>query len=281
MRRLNACLFAVLLTGAALASPPVKAGALPRAASVSVCADQFLLMLADKAQITSLSWQAESPISFYADEAKGVPQNKGSAEELLLQGAQLVVMNQGSGTALKAVLQRFGVGVFELPLSARFEEVEEAVLKLSAALGWPGRGEALVTEMQARLAAAERTARPAGPLTLYYRAGGGGAGSNTFVHAVMEKAGLRNMQAEIGHQGWRSLPLEHAVLDPPQAFVTSFFDSPFASVRSAFRFNPVFWELAEGKPLYEVPGKFWPCSSPLLVDAAEALADQRKKESGS
>lgn len=279
MRRRSTFLFAALVAGMALLSP-VQAGALPRAASVSVCADQFLLMLADKAQITSLSWQVEAPISFHAEEAKGLPQNKGSAEELLLQDAELVVMNQGSGTALKAALRRFGVDVFELPLSTRFEEVEETVLKLAAALGRPGRGKALVGEMRARLAAVESAARKKGPLTLYYRAGGGGAGAGTFVHSVMEAAGLRNMQAEIGHQGWRSLPLEHAVLDPPQAFVTSFFDSPFASVRNAFRFNPVFWSLAEDKPLYEVPGKFWPCASPLLVDAAETLAAQVKKESG-
>ncbi|MGK2740474.1 ABC transporter substrate-binding protein [Tepidicaulis sp. LMO-SS28] len=280
MRRRSTFLVIALSAGLSLLSP-AEGQALPRAASVSVCADQFLLMLADKAQITSLSWQVDSPISFYAEEAKGLPQNKGSAEELLLQDAELVVMNQGSGTALKAALRRFGVEVFELPLSTRFEEVEETVLKLSAALGRPGRGKALVAEMRARLAAVKSAVREKGPLTLYYRAGGGGAGADTFVHAVMEAAGLRNMQAEIGHQGWRSLPLEHAVLDPPQAFVTSFFDSPFASVRSAFRFNPVFRELAEGRPLYEVPGKFWPCSSPLLVDAAETLAAQRRKETGS
>jgi len=281
MRLRNAHLLAMLFMGMVLFPPTAQAGALPRVAAVSVCADQFLLMLADKRQITSLSWQAESPISFHAEAAKGIPQNKGSAEELLLQNAELVVMNQGSAAALKDVLQRFGVKVFELPLSVRFGEVEETVLKLSEELGRPERGAALVAEMRARLAAIESSAPEKGPFALYYRSGGGGAGADTFVHTVMEEAGLRNMQAEIGHQGWMSLPLEHAVLDPPKAFVTSFFDSPFASVRSAFRFNPVFWELAEGKPLYEVPGEFWPCASPLLVNAAEALADQLRKESGS
>src|SRR5690606_35208194 len=78
-------LAAVLMTAAVA---PATAAA-PRVASYGLCADQMALMLADRAQIAAVSDQATSPLSHYADRAKGLPVTRGSAEEIIASGAQV------------------------------------------------------------------------------------------------------------------------------------------------------------------------------------------------
>lgn len=58
--------------------------ALPRVASSGLCADLMLLLLADDAQIVSLSAQSTGPLALYADKARRFPRL------LVLQGGRLV-----------------------------------------------------------------------------------------------------------------------------------------------------------------------------------------------
>ena len=57
-------------------------------------------------------------------------------------------------------------------------------------------------EMTARREALERQPKDNMPRALYISPGGGGAGANTYIHAVLELAGVRNLQAELGFTGW-------------------------------------------------------------------------------
>lgn len=270
MRKWLAAAF-VLVCGAAVS--PAAAGSLPKVASVNICADQFLMMLADPSQIASLSWQSSSDLSFFAAEASAFQQNRGTAEELLDRDIDVLVLADYGDQQLKKIMTRFGVRIVELPLSEEFSEVEETVRHVAGAIGRAERGEALIADMKERLRrAARETASASRPSVLYFRSDGGGAGLRTFVHTAMEAAGFHNLQAELGDEGWRTLPFERVVMSPPDVFVTSFFDRPYASVQSAFRHHPVFWTYASDKPLIQVPGALWPCASPLLVNAVEHLA---------
>lgn len=273
MRKLAGIVLATLFLAT---GPSFAARDLPRVASVNICGDQFLMMLADPSQIASLSWQSSSDLSFFAADAAAFLQNRGTAEELLDQDIDVLVLADYGDQQLKKIMTRFGVQIVELPLSEEFSEVEETVRRVAGAIGRTEQGGALIDGMEERLSrVARETAVASRPRGLYFRSDGGGAGLRTFVHTAMETAGFRNLQAELGDEGWRTLPFEHVVMSPPDVFVTSFFDSPYASVRSAFRYHPVFWHLAKDKPLIQVPGKYWPCASPLLVNAVEHLLAER------
>ena len=248
----------------------------PKVASVSLCGDQYLMMLADPNQIVSLSHQSMSPLSFFAREAASFPQNHGSVEELILSDVDLVILNAYGDTQLKRILRKFGIDYFELPLGASIGDVEGTVTALSKKLGRESEGRRLVRRMKQRVEAVSRKVKNGkNPLALYFRSDGGGAGKGTFVDDAMRTAGYRNLQRDLGKKGWGTLPLEQAVMTPPDIFITSFFDTPYQSIRGLFRYNPVFWELAQKGKLVQVPGKYWPCSSPLLVDAVEYLARAR------
>ncbi|NIJ41958.1 iron complex transport system substrate-binding protein [Parvibaculum indicum] len=261
--------------GAACAAGP------PKVASVSLCGDQYLMMLADPGQVVSLSHQSMSPLSYVKERAASFPRNRGSVEELILSDVELVVLNAYGDTQLKRILRKFGIDYFELPLGETIGDVEETVIALSQKLGREAEGHRLVGRMKKRVEAVSRSAQGgAQPVALYFRSDGGGAGAGTFVDDAIRAAGFRNLQRDLGKKGWGTLPLEQAVMTPPDVFVTSFFDTPYQSVRGLFRYNPVFWELAQKGTLVQVPGKLWPCSSPLLVNAVEFLA-RAHRETGS
>src|SRR5690606_36868552 len=79
---------ALLLAAAATADAAAK----PRVASINLCADQLVLLLADAEQITTVSWLAADPEeSLLAPEARRHALNYGTAEELLRYAPDVVI----------------------------------------------------------------------------------------------------------------------------------------------------------------------------------------------
>lgn len=264
---------------AVLASLPTAAAeeGLPRIASTTLCGDQYLLALGVRAQIASVSWMATGPNSAYAVEAEGLSTNRGGLEELVASGADKVLAPRGMDPQMLRVLAAFEMEAVPIPAANDFETVASNLRAVGKAIGRPEAAEAAVAEMEARLAAIAPPADAPRPLALYYRPGGGGAGAGTFVHAVIEAAGMRNQQAERGMTGWGGQPIEALATDPPDGIVTSFFDTAQVSVRARLSRNSVFRRATIEKPLAEVPGKLWVCGHPKMVEAAEILAAQRPR----
>lgn len=266
-----------LLALAALLAAPAGAAPLPRAASFGLCADQMLLMLGDRAQIASVSAQATGPLSFYAERARDFPANRGTAEEIIASGAKLLLVSDAMDQRSAEALSRFGVKVIQVPLANEWTEVERMTREIAGALGQPRKGEAVIADMRARLARV-RPAEPRSdwPTVIYYRPDGGGAGAGTFVDASLSAAGFRNLQREWGPPLWSGVPVERVVLQPPDMFAVSYFDTG-TRASAILRRNPVLWGKARTRPVLNVHGKYWNCGSPLLVDAVEQLAAERRR----
>lgn len=257
---------------------PTKAqSAQPKAASFGLCADQMLMLLADPRQITSLSAQATGPLSAYAKRAMRYPANRGSAEEVIASGAKLLLQSDAVSQQSAAALHSFGVKVVKIPFANSWAEVDAMVRLIARELGQVQRGEAVIRDMQQRLAAV-RASEPKSqwPRIIYYRPDGGGAGTGTFVDISLQAAGFRNVQAEWGPPLWSGIPAERVVRQLPDAFAVSYFDTN-NNGSSVLRRNPILWGQARSRPVVSVAGKYWNCGSPLLVDAVELLAKERQK----
>ncbi len=74
-------------------SPQPMPAPLPRAASVSVCTDQYLLSLAAPDQVAAVSWQANTARSPVRHLAGNYPVLRGAAEEMLAVRADLVIFD--------------------------------------------------------------------------------------------------------------------------------------------------------------------------------------------
>lgn len=267
-----------LLASAAVASAgPAK----PRVASAGICPDHFLLALADDDQIVSVSWQAAGPNSYDAERAARFPANRGAAEEFLHSGVEVLLLTPYEARQLEKLMPQFGVEVVLIPtMAVTFEEIEEVVRNVSARIDQPARGEELIAEMRRRLEAIPGQSPGEAPQVAYFRPEGGGAGRETFVDTALRHAGFRNLQADLGISGWGKIPLEQLVITPPEGVVTSYFEKAGRSVNSRFGSHSLYRHMVARAPLIQVPGQYWPCSSPAIIEAVELLAARRQQYYG-
>jgi len=81
--------------------------ALPTVASINLCADQFVLALADPEQIVTVSWLSADPEeSLFASAASRHPLNYGTAEELLRFHPDVVIAGAYTNSFTRALLTR-------------------------------------------------------------------------------------------------------------------------------------------------------------------------------
>ncbi len=266
------CLLGLILLG----SPMLALAALPRAASLTVCADQYLLGLADPAQIVAVSPDAADPNqSLFAAEAVRYPAHRGDSEELVALQAELVLTDRWLPLRTSERLERLGIRVIQLPLPDSWAEIAATTRTVAAALGRPAQGEARVAEMEAqleRLAAHRHLVRP--PLAAYFLPDGGSAGAGTFIDAVLQAAGTRNLATTLGLQGWGTFKLEQLALAEPDLIVMGFFDQGGDTLRMAFARHPVFRHLLTRLPAIAVPDRYWICSGWFLAEAADYIAER-------
>lgn len=263
-------LLAGLTAGQALARPV-------RAASVTVCGDEFLFRLADPDQIALISAKADGPLAVFPERAKGFRKAPRDVEAIVAADVDLVLLESGGG-AFNAALKRLGVGTVMLPFDAyKISDMQAGIRRVARALGHPERAEPIIADMNARIAKLEAQRPPLDqrPIALYVRPEGGGAAAKTYVDTVLTLAGFRNMQSLAGQKGWKRMNMEDVVMHPPQVFVTSFFDTQKNSLIDARGRYPLLGKF--NAPVLEAPGRLLTCAGPSAITAAEILQAQRLK----
>jgi iron complex transport system substrate-binding protein len=207
--------FLAMMTIAGVADAAPK-----RIVSLSPCADQYLLALADPGQIVALNRFARDPrISWAWRKAMRYPGIRGSAEEMLTLKPDLV-FSSGFGTpAALAVLKSRHVRLVQLPWDDSFESIERTTRLVAAEIGHPRRGEALVAAMHAKL----RALGPPpgrGRVAAYYQRRGYLTGQGTLIDEMMRRAGLVNLATRLHRPMLSHLSVEQmAVARPDFLFV--------------------------------------------------------------
>ncbi len=266
-------LLALLAAGlfAACGTTPPQArpeGPASRIVSLDYCADQFVLGLADRERILALSPDAGKDFSYLRAEAAGLPTVRPRSEDVLALQPDLVVRNYGGGPRAAAFFERAGVPVLQIDFAPDVEAVRERIRQAAAVLEVRDRGEALIAEMDARLARARAAAPDAD--TLYLAPSGVAAGSGTFVDHLIAAAGLDNFSDEVG---WRSIPLEQLVYEAPDVYAVPVFErTNHNMVWTPFR-HPVAVRRVQAGPTLSIDGATTSCGAWFLADAVEALAE--------
>lgn len=248
----------VLLTVDALCGP-ISARASERVVSLNLCTDQLLVLLAPE-KIAALSPLARDPaLSFVAAAAAPLPWVRPYAETVLGLHPDLVLAAPfGAQTAL-ALLEQHGVPVLRVDLPQSFDGIRAETRRLAEALGVPARGEALIAEMDAQLAAlpgpAERRS------ALFWEPRGYTAGPGTLGDAVLRAAGLRNAS-----DGSR-MGLEDLLAHPPDLLVVPTPAAWPSLATDLFRHPAV-----AGIPRRELPPALTICAGPFTARAAALLA---------
>lgn len=263
MRRLLLAL--VLLAAPASAAPQ-------RVVSTDICADQLVLMLADRGQIASLSSLSrdDPALSNFAEAAQGLPVNRRGLEEILPLKPDLVIADAFAGARLKQRLESFGVRVETLTPPDSFAGIAAQVRQVGSWLGQSARAEDAVAAMEAALV------RPAAPLrpvrTLVYRPGGTTTSGETLTLAVLEAAGLANAAAALGAGRGGAVPLEALIAQPPELLVLDDYRDGGPSQAQRVLRHPALARL-EGLRIVRFPSRLWLCPGPWTAQAVTFLRD--------
>lgn len=249
--------------------------ALPRLASLSVCADQYVLTLAAPAQIAALSAQSRDPsLSHLAQRAASHRQILGTAEEILSLHPDIVVSDGYADMATQRLIERLGIRSLTLPDISDFEGLASALIFVARAIGRAEVGEQSAAALRSAVAKLRAEAPARRPHALYLLPTNSTAGRGTYVDAVLTLAGFINDAAERGIAGWRPLSLEALTVNPPRYVVASFVDRNREAVGMMARTNPALARISALAHPIEVPNALWPCAGPALIDAARYLHER-------
>jgi len=249
-------------------------------ASLDFCADQYVLALADREDIVGVSPYAETEFSYHAEQARGLPKIKPTAEEILILSPDLVVRQWGGGYGAGTLLESFGVPVVQISFAITMAETRANLLRVGEAMGKLPRARQIADEMDARLsdiyAQQTSTSIEDRPRALYVTPSGTTSGRGTFVHEVLNAAGVENVSADLGNSPWHPINLEALALSPPDLIVAGFFD-----LRSRRLDN---WSLSrhhflrnqmETLPVSYVPSSDLACAAWFVIDAIEEVSALR------
>lgn len=255
-----------------LAAEPPK-----RIVSLNLCTDQLLIDLVAPQRISALSQLAADPaLSAVADRVEGIRLVRGSAEEVLALEPDLVIAGEHSTPTTVAMLRRLGLDVLTVPTASDFAGIRTAIRAIADKVGEAARGEQLIADFDARLAAA-RVADTVRPTALAYQINSLTADAGSLLDLALETAGYRNLARSTTLGPGGRLPLETLVVRPPDLVVLANAPDAFLTVSADNLRHPALKDLLERRAhvLLEMP--LWLCGTPRIAEAIERLRALRGK----
>ncbi|HEX6218848.1 MAG TPA: ABC transporter substrate-binding protein [Sphingomicrobium sp.] len=232
------------------------ASAAVRAASLNLCTDELLLLLARPEQVVSVTHlvrqEAESPLW---RRARLYPRNDGTLLDVAARRPNVVFTMGGQGHDRAAIAKRLGIRVVILPYPQSIDDVIVSVKTVGQALGRQLQAERLVTQVNA-----VRRGVPARSVdTLYLSGGGLTVGATSLAAQWMRLAGLRQRSVRGDRVG-----LEQLLVSPPAVLLRSNYRTKEYSSQQRWLAHPLAAR-AKAKRTLTTDGRRWTCMGPLLV----------------
>ncbi|MEO5809063.1 MAG: ABC transporter substrate-binding protein [Sphingomicrobium sp.] len=235
-----------------------------RVASLDLCADEYLLMLARPAQIASVSRvsmdPADSPLWRVA---RRYQSNDGSIERVMGARPTLLLSTGGGAKGSARIAAKLGLTTLALPYPATPADVITNLRRVAAALGFPHRADALAADM-ARL----QRSIPAGRDAIFLGGNGSSVGATSLGAQWMRLAGLRQRALAGGRA-----TLEQLALRPPQILLLSDYRRSQASLGQQWLDHPLVRRAASRRIVTD--GRPWTCGGPLMLAEVERLRSFR------
>jgi len=260
VRRRASRTFAVALAaiGFAAVAIPSEAAATPRrVASLNLCTDELVLMLAAPEQIVSVTHlaqqEAETPLWRQAGRYR---RNDGSLLDVVPLRPDLVVTMGGGGRDRAGIAGRLGIPTVDLPFAQSLGDVVESVRRLAIALGRPEAGTLLLRRMSVVMRSAPAAGRDA-----IWLGGGGRTVSAVGLEAQwMALAGMRQRM-----MAGDRVSLETLLVHPPAILLRSDYRAGQYSNGQRWLMHPLARH-ARAQRTIATDGRLWTCMGPLLID---------------
>lgn len=240
-----------------------------RIVSLNLCADQYLLALADRGQIAGLTHNADNPqMSAAAAQARGLRRLGQSAEEVLAIEPDLVVGMPARRSAVMPALKARNYPALDLRSADSFATIVEQTRTVAAAVGRLERGNALVAQMERELAALPSPGR--GRVAAYYQRRGFLTGTDTLIDDLMRRAGLVNLAETLGKPPLSQMSIEEMVAAQPDFIIVESGTDRVVDQGTEMLHHPALRDI----PRIRLPQAWTVCGGPAYVQAARSLVAQ-------
>jgi iron complex transport system substrate-binding protein len=230
-------------------------------ASLNLCTDEYLLLLARPREVASVSFLSqdahEAPLW---RSARRHHSNRGSIEDVIARRPDVLLTMGGSGRSARLLARRLRIRPVELVPAASLEDVARNLRTVAAALGEPRRAEPWLE----RLARLRRTAPAAAKDALWLSGGGQTLTPRSIGAQWLRLAGLEQRPLPGGR-----VSLETLLVRPPAVLVRSRYRSAQVSSGARWLDHPIVRN-AKARRI-ETDGRAWTCMGPLMIGEIEQL----------
>jgi iron complex transport system substrate-binding protein len=242
------------------------AASLPlRIASLNLCSDEYLLLLADPRHVVSVSYLSqdpqESPLWREAQRYRG---NRGSLEDVMTARPDLILTMGGGGRGTALLSARLHIRSLDLPNPTSLAAVAANLRTVATAIGTPQRAQPWIT----RLERLEATSPSPAVDAVWVSAGGQSLAACSLGAQWLRLAGYRQRPL----QGAR-LSLEAMLTNPPKVLIQSNYRSGQMSSGERWLSNPIIRRSPSRKVATD--GRLWTCMGPLTMSEVARLRDAR------
>lgn len=235
-----------------------------RVASLDLCADEYVLLLARRGEIASVSRLAHDPAdSVLWRQARRFSANKRDLESVIATGPTLLLSTSGGGRATSLIAARLGIRTLMLGYPASIAEVEATMVRVATALGDPRRA----NDWRRRLARLKANPLPQRD-TIFLGGGGNSLSAGSLGAQWMALAGFRQRALPGGRAS-----LERLATAPPQILLRSTYRRHQPSLGQRWLDHPLARRSAART--IETDGRPWTCAGPLMVGQIERLRGLR------
>ncbi|MEO7865861.1 MAG: hypothetical protein ABIR63_08385 [Sphingomicrobium sp.] len=237
------------------------ASAAVRAASLNLCADEYLLLLAKPAEVVGVSYLARDPAeSMLWQRARHYPGNRGSIEEVIEARPNVVLTMGGGGRSTALLARRLKLTSVDLKLPASLDDVKANLELVARTLG----DERRALPWLERLASLRRTAPADGKDGAFVTGGGLSVAPGSLGARWMRLAGFSQRPL-----GGARLTLEDLVIAPPKVLIVSNYRGNQYSRGQVWLNHPLV--IRSGARSLATDGRPWTCLGPTMIPEIERL----------
>ena len=241
----------------------LAASAAVRVASLNMCADEYLLLLARPAEIASVSRLSRDPAdSSLWQLGQRFPGNRADLESALKTRPNLLLTMGGGGRSTTVIAKRMGLKTVDLPFPMTIDDVALNLSTVAAALGEPHRAEG----WKQRLSGLRRTTLTQQD-AIFLGAGGNSIGAQSVEAEWMRLAGLKQRALPGGRAS-----LELLATRPPAVLLRSSYRRTERSIGQTWLEHPL--ARPKSSRILEVDGRPWTCAGPLMLGEVERLRNK-------
>lgn len=232
-----------------------------RVASVNLCTDEMLLLLARPNEIASVSFLSQDPLETVLwRQARRFPANDGTIEQVLAARPRAILNMGGGGRSRAYLARRIGIYPVDIALPMSLNDVIANLRRVAAMLGDVHRADPWVRRIQALRRGAPKTAEDA----IWISGGGFTLSPDSLGAQWLRLAGLKQRPLAGGKAS-----LETLLIAPPKNLMISDYRSGQMSGGVRWLSHPIVRHAASRRLVTD--GRAWTCMGPLMISEIERL----------